>query len=500
MRNPGSRFSSGLEQWTRLKGKPFVTVSPSTTPDGSDFGAFTPGTNFGGIDAALASGATKIVVQSGTYTAGATVPIASNVEVEFQNCVLKCYPSGNTLSATNGQTNFRVTGTVTIEANGSTSAFFSMGPPAGNIYWDANTAVSGFGGNWAFNFYEGSGVYFGGRLSTTDSALINANSTSRLSVAKIVAGPFTTDPAEPIVQWVNNTGAAMTDATFGELDIDGGSVLTKTPILLAPNPGTVTALRVSIGILNVRNTTGSADGIDVIHCEDVVIDRILAYKTNVGVSVLSSAVSIGCVEGDSCRSSALIVGDGSGLTFAIQNISVGMVVAKDCGIGNSGAASSGIQIAVGSGGSVSYVTIGMASTFYTQDSTLYGYSEVNNGGTISKVRLLGGSLSGYTGPYVLASNSGTQISDVIGVNPSGFGITTPAVPASGTPQKNNFPFPVEIRLKTAGTGTAYTITDPGGNAETFTVTLAEGMAWELAPGASITLTYTAAPTWVWYGE
>jgi hypothetical protein len=85
------------------------------------------------------------------------------------------------------------------------------------------------------------------------------------------------------------------------------------------------------------------------------------------------------------------------------------------------------------------------------------------------------------------------------LTPQGFGVTTPAVPASGTNQVNGNPFPVRIYITSAGTTTAYTITDPAGNAETFSFALTEGQDITLDPNASINITYTAAPTWKWYG-
>ena len=39
--------------WSSLVGRPYVTVSPSTTPDGSDFGGFTSGTTTSGIQEAM---------------------------------------------------------------------------------------------------------------------------------------------------------------------------------------------------------------------------------------------------------------------------------------------------------------------------------------------------------------------------------------------------------------------------------------------------------------
>ena len=90
--------------------------------------------------------------------------------------------------------------------------------------------------------------------------------------------------------------------------------------------------------------------------------------------------------------------------------------------------------------------------------------------------------------------------DLTGVFSHGFAITTPSVPASGTAQANTNPFPVRVYITGAGTTTAYTITDPAGNAETFSLALAAGQEITLDPGASITITYTVAPTWKWYGQ
>ena len=91
------------------------------------------------------------------------------------------------------------------------------------------------------------------------------------------------------------------------------------------------------------------------------------------------------------------------------------------------------------------------------------------------------------------------VTNVVGYNPQGFAISTPAVPASGTAQPNTNPFPVRIYLLTGGTGTAYTITDRFGNSKTITATLVAGLEVTLDPNASITFTYTGAPTWAWYG-
>lgn len=71
------------------------------------------------------------------------------------------------------------------------------------------------------------------------------------------------------------------------------------------------------------------------------------------------------------------------------------------------------------------------------------------------------------------------------------GLTTPAVPASGTPQANTSPLPVTVVI-TGGTMTAVVINGVtvGAGAGTYT----------LPPGQTITLTYTVAPTWTWTAQ
>ena len=144
-----------------------------------------------------------------------------------------------------------------------------------------------------------------------------------------------------------------------------------------------------------------------------------------------------------------------------------------------------------SGGQASTIRIGAASV-------------INSTGS-SYVWKLPTVKSGTTAPglYIDAIHSANGLMNqrFVGgiVSPQGFSATTPAVPASGTAQENTNPYPVRVYLLTGGTGTAFTITDPSGTAKTITATLAAGMEWTLDPGASITLTYTTAPTWVWYG-
>lgn len=76
-----------------------------------------------------------------------------------------------------------------------------------------------------------------------------------------------------------------------------------------------------------------------------------------------------------------------------------------------------------------------------------------------------------------------------GYNPRG-GQAAPAVPASGVALVNPFPFPVRVFIS-GGTVTGIDIGPT-------TIGITAG-AVELGPGESITLAYSAAPTWTWLG-
>ena len=81
-------------------------------------------------------------------------------------------------------------------------------------------------------------------------------------------------------------------------------------------------------------------------------------------------------------------------------------------------------------------------------------------------------------------------------------ITTPAVPASGTAQQNTNPFVVDIYIY-GGTVTEIQITRGGTTYTVFsnsTGLALSGQGYKLNPGDSITVTYTAAPSWEWLSD
>jgi hypothetical protein len=78
----------------------------------------------------------------------------------------------------------------------------------------------------------------------------------------------------------------------------------------------------------------------------------------------------------------------------------------------------------------------------------------------------------------------------IGYNPTGYILFSPGIPASGTAQANNNPFPVMVAVSG---GTVTNIAKNGVNTGLTSGTII------LYPKETITLEYSAAPGWVWYG-
>ena len=76
---------------------------------------------------------------------------------------------------------------------------------------------------------------------------------------------------------------------------------------------------------------------------------------------------------------------------------------------------------------------------------------------------------------------------------------TPAVPGSGKSVTNRNPFPVEVRITTAGNVSRLTETPRTGESLSFDGPLHAGQTFTLNPGDRVVLDYTAPPAWVWKG-
>ena len=99
--------------------------------------------------------------------------------------------------------------------------------------------------------------------------------------------------------------------------------------------------------------------------------------------------------------------------------------------------------------------------------------------------------AGLTGMFSLASGSTTRISGNAGYNPVGHLANQPAVPATTVAYTNTSGVDCMVYV-TGGTVTAIAV---GGTATGLTAG-----GFHVPAGSTITLTYSVAPTWQWFGE
>src|SRR6266568_7774111 len=102
-------------------------------------------------------------------------------------------------------------------------------------------------------------------------------------------------------------------------------------------------------------------------------------------------------------------------------------------------------------------------------------------------------LTGTSGFISQNSTSTNKVHHNSGYNPVGFSVSQPAIPASTTPITNNSGVDCMVNI-VGGTVTAITI---GGTA---TGLAATGQTVHVPAGQTIAITYSAAPTWKWFGD
>ena len=151
------------------------------------------------------------------------------------------------------------------------------------------------------------------------------------------------------------------------------------------------------------------------------------------------------------------------------------------------------------------------SWFKTVDHIYYGnptggghsFDGTNCAGLIRGVRNPQGSTIPYNAPLIIGGSLGSAISTlkIETVNTSGLSVTTPSVPTSGTAQQNTNPYAVKVYVN-GGALTEIQISIGGTSYTVYSNSTASAVyeGFTLPAGASITLTYSTAPTWSWVPE
>jgi hypothetical protein len=191
-------------------------------------------------------------------------------------------------------------------------------------------------------------------------------------------------------------------------------------------------------------------------------------------SLVSGCIIEGCTAVatlDTCTAAVvdgcLFLGSEANPIMALSSSGVEKVSARITNCVSQGAASGAVGVDV-------YVSDGTVTDFLVDDCD---FSDCSGGGVV----ISHGSLAT------------SRINNVIGYNPVGKLTAQPDVSASGTAFVN--PFGVDCEVYVAG-GTV-TVVAIGGED---TGTAGAAGSYSVPAGQSITLTYSEAPTWVWFGN
>lgn len=485
--------------WSGLSGKPFITVTPNGPDDGGDYGPNTPNTTTAGIQEANDSTYESILLSSGIYE------ITNGILVDSNKSFISFAIRGATIKSMANITPMQNRNPSATVANNNSNIKIQ------GIVFDMND----LGGPAVFQSVQ--------NFQLSDCSFINPTTFTFLLNGD--AGYQVNNQC-----WIERNLFISNTTAYDAVDLGNGTQYSICDNIVqgVSTPSTL-AEGISSAFLSESIISGNKIYNASLNCEGSW------YNTYTG-NELFGACAIIC--GAYVASSPNQVSYGNVISANIVNQSTYQsVLLEDTGIsptvynydnsfvaniviGTNASNQTGFYSQHCDNGLLALNKIRDVVNFTFMDSattnlSLFGnklfQSSASQGGTFyffgtatpvaSNITIIGDTIrtnnagvSPFSSPVPTLITIGIQ-----GFNPQGFAATTPAVPASGTAQQNTNPYPVRVYLLTGGTGTAVAITDPSGTTQSITVTLAAGQEWTLDPGAKITLTYTVAPTWKWYG-
>ena len=527
--------------WSKLLyGKPGVTVSPIglATPgvklanNGADYGPDTPGTMTSGGQEALSSlSATggNVVFLSGNFSWSTYLEVnVSNVQLIFASGAKIILPA-NMWSLLNGNgQNFPPV----IWVHNCTNVIID------NPCIDGTANQSTFsGGIFAVAVDFGSS-----NITVRDAYVTNINLWPYFAGGAGLGG-ITGTPATyvKLIRCTANASGTTTGADGGGFKFDGGltNALIEYPVVTNTNFFAFDLVMVSqttifcpiiytSGITSANQPLIYLENIATVNAVPSNVDIISPHITDYGgTTTRSTGIFVFCAGHGIRISDPYIQGCNTGISIeqgTSTNQGSGYSISGGLLLNQHGP---GLFIGAVSGqgdGNVDGITVtGLRCTdIQTTKTQTYGLQLFNNNTTQSTVKNVyvghcdfrgnansGVALPSASGRTIDPTNQpstffGVWLDHCLGSDLSafwqlGFSINTPSFPASATNVQNAFLFRVRIYLLTAGTMTAYQITDPSGNVQTITTASFAGQEFILDPGASIQFTYTTAPTWKWYG-
>jgi hypothetical protein len=511
--------------WSGITGTPFVTVSPVGTAqgypknNGANYGPDTAGTTTKGVQEAWSSGK-SVMMGSGTFDVAPVQLKASNQIIRGAGIGVTILNISGTIA--NGFTSANGISNVIIADLSLVQTFSPAGPDVAFVLGTSNsnltfervsfkapgsqvvlstenaslTAITAANVNFNLTFSEcvidGTGQYasapncvtsIGRNVSWIGCRFINAVGGGLILYGLArpnIDGPFTVigctfygNYQDLIVQQVY--GATISSNSF--YSTTGGAGLTI--IGFSRNSDYPSEEGPNIGVSVVGNTLVSAG-------TGLTGGQLIAVSYVTGLSITGNILRFTGSLTSGINSCIAFYAAAHGVTVTANNMD-----------GASGVTPNGVDFV-----DVDVVDANLVGNVFLGSI----YKSVEFGSAVTGPILVAHNMDGSSqGGPVLNSN---VISTLFYVDnwgassglPLGFTyLTTPAVPNTGTDVTNTTGFRIRIYILTAGTVTAWQITDARGTAQSVTGALTAGQFFDLDVGAKIQFTYSAAPTWKWYG-
>jgi len=413
-----------------------VVVAANGPAVGVDFGPGNSPSGTNGFLEAVRSRASRVVIR-GEFTVVAPTNLGSDVHLEFEDARLTLGANVNMFQA-GGKSNLRFTGRVRF-VGGKDAGFAGFGfllNGCSNVVFDWSCEVSGFpaaphkfliNGN-PQGTTPGRSFTLRGTTVTRDSTVVRLNDWSEVEVCGVetVPGGLTASvPLAPVAVLSDGLAGPIHGVYVHDCRMDGGGIQKMSGLVRivgAVGTGNITGVRCTdllLGNMVAVPSAGLADGLDVNHCRDVTISRVIGGRCCDLVSCISSQALVTDCAAEDCTGVGILVGDGANQSEPVTDVVVRNCTATNCGQGLRFVNAAGIGVASSPGTSTDRVTFENCRSHDTTGSAQqfgFGFNAV---GSITNVRIVGGEYSGYRQAILNPTGKGLQLLGVKGIPDSG---------------------------------------------------------------------------------
>lgn len=230
-----------------------------------------------------------------------------------------------------------VEGSLNVSEPVKSGVYFLDVVKSSGIVVDASINASGFPPKppegWAsylVNIYRSSNVTVAGQIRIYSGDAVQVNSGSNISISNVWA-EYHSDTESSIVN-IFDQASSLRGVSVTGVVVHAGGKLNVTPIMVY-GYSNESLSGVHLSHIYVYDTSGDADGVDLIGGFNATVESSVFRSTNVGVSVISSDTVVYNVSGYYDRAPSVEVGDPA-VNLSVTDVVVNGSLAYDCGIGN----------------------------------------------------------------------------------------------------------------------------------------------------------------------